>query len=428
MSPRLRRIAELAASDKELAFTSLAHNLDVEMLYQGYTLLRKDAASGADGQTAEAYSQHLGENLSDLHYRLRTRTYRAIPVKRVWIDKEDGKKRPIGMTSLEDKIVERAVVLILEQIYEQDFYEFSQGYRPEKGAHQALKMLREFIMKHRIESIVDADISGCFDNLDHGVLRTLLKRRVKDGGILRLIGKWLKAGVIEGKTLSYPEKGSPQGAVISPLLANIYLHYVLDEWFVKDILPRLKGKAFLVRYADDFVIAFEYESDAKRVLEVLPKRMEKYKLTIHPKKTRLVSFKRPPQERERCKGSETFDFLGFTHYWAKSRSGQWVIKRQTARKRLRRAVRAINEWCRENRHMDVKEQYRKLCQKLKGHYQYYGVRSNYRSLGMVYDHARKLWRKWLSRRSQKAYLNWEKFEIIQTKFSLPMPRIIHQFV
>jgi group II intron reverse transcriptase/maturase len=428
MSPRLRRIAELAAKDKKLVFTSLAHHIDVDLLYQAYCKLRKDAASGADGQTAETYAENLGENLNDLHNRLKTRRYRATPVKRVWIDKEDGKKRPIGITAFEDKIVERAVVMILEQIYEQDFYEFSQGYRPNKGAHKALKMLREFIMKHRVEAIVDADITGCFDNLDHGVTRNLLRRRVKDGGIIRLIGKWLKAGVIEGKKLFYPEKGTPQGGVISPLLANIYLHYVLDEWFVKEILPRLKGKAFLIRFADDFVIVFEYESDARRVLEVLPKRMEKYKLTIHPKKTRLVAFKRPPKESEKDKESGSFDFLGFTHYWAKSRQGYWVIKRRTARKRLRRAVRAINDWCRKNRHMDVKEQFRKLSQKLKGHYQYYGLRCNYQCMDIVYNHTKKLWRKWLSRRSQKARLSWEKYRRIGERFPLPAPRIIHKYV
>jgi group II intron reverse transcriptase/maturase len=428
MSPKLKRIAEQAAQNKEMVFTNLGHLIDVELLQQAYTLLRKDAASGVDGQTAEEYAEQLSENLADLYIRLKTWKYRAQPVKRVWLDKEDGKKRPIGITAFEDKIVQRAAVLILEQIYEQDFYEFSQGYRHGKGAHQALKMLREFCMKHNVVAVVDGDISGCFDNLDKGVLRSLLHRRVKDGVIERLIGKWLNAGVVDGKSMFYPEKGTPQGGVISPLLANIYLHYVLDEWFVKEILPRLKGIAFLVRFADDFVILFTNAEDARRVMKVLPLRMAKYGLTIHPTKTRLITFKRPAKSMEKDQENGTFDFLGFTHYWAKSRQGYWVIKRRTARKRLRRAVRAINEWCRDNRHMDVKEQYRKLCQKLKGHYQYYGLRCNYRSLEIMYTHTMKLWKKWLSRRSQKAYLNWEKFRRILEQVPLPLPRIIHQTV
>lgn len=428
MSLELRQVAELAAKDKNLIFTTLAHQIDKELLYQSYLLLRKDAASGVDGQTAQEYAENLGENLSDLHGRLQQQRYRALPVKRVWLDKDDGKKRPIGMTALEDKIVQRAVVTILEQIYEQDFYEFSQGYRRGKGAHKALQKLREFCMNQTVTAIIDADITGCFDNLDRQVMYELLHRRVKDGGIDRLIGKWLNAGVIDGKEMYFADKGTPQGAVVSPLLANIYLHYVLDEWFVKEIQPRLRGKAYLTRFADDFVMAFEYREDAERVMKVLARRFERFKLTIHPKKTRLATFRRPPREVENDRENETFDFLGFTHYWAKSRQGSWVIKRRTARKRLRRAVKALNAWCRDNRHLDIREQYRKLCQKLKGHYQYYGVRSNYRSMEIVFYHTRRIWRKWLSRRSDKAAISWEKFKQYLAEFALPAPRIIHQLV
>jgi len=428
MSLELRQIAELAAKDKNMVFTTLAHLIDVKLLNHSYNMLRKDAASGVDEQTAQEYAENLVENVKDLHERLEQRRYRALPVKRVWLDKDDGKKRPIGITAFEDKIVQRAAVMILEQVYEQDFYEFSQGYRRGKGAHKALQMLREFCMNHTVTAIIDADISGCYDNLDHQVLYELLHRRVKDGGIDRLIGKWLNAGVIDGKEMYFADKGTPQGAVISPLLANIYLHYVLDEWFVKEIQPRLKGKAFLIRFADDFVIAFEYREDAERVMKVLACRFERFKLTIHPKKTRLATFRRPPREVEKDQENETFDFLGFTHYWAKSRQGSWVIKRRTARKRLRRAVKALNEWCRNNRHLDIREQYRKLCQKLKGHYQYYGIRCNYRSLEIVFNQTIRMWRKWLSRRSDKAAISWEKFKQYLAKFVLPAPRIIHQFV
>lgn len=427
VSPRFQRIAALAAEKKDLVFTSLVHNIDPDLLNDSYRRLRKDAASGVDGQTAEEYAKNLDGNLSDLYQRLKTQQYRATPVKRIWIDKEDGKKRPIGVTILEDKIVQRAVVTILEQIYEQDFYDFSYGYRPDKSAHDALRELRKLCMENRITCLVDADITGCFDNLDKSVLRELLHRRVKDGGIDRLIGKWLNAGVVDRKQLYFPEKGTPQGGVISPLLANIYLHYVLDEWFVKEVLPRLKGKAFLLRFADDFVILFEWEEDAKRVLAVLPKRMEKYKLTIHPQKTRLVTFKRPSKEVQKDKTNATFDFLGFTHYWAKSRQGYWVVKRQTARKRLRRTIRAMNEWCRDHRHLKVKEQCQKLCKKLQGHYQYYGIRCNYRSLETVYRYTQRIWRKWLSRRSDKASISWEVFDRKLTDLLLE-PRIVHQTV
>lgn len=274
--------------------------------------------------------------------------------------------------------------------------------------------------------ILDADVSGFFDNLDHSHLREFIKQRVNDGGIVRLIGKWLNAGVLEGDTLTHPEKGTPQGGVISPLLANIFLHHVLDDWFAKQVEPRMKGKCFLLRYADDFVIGFELEEDARRVMDVIPKRFERFGLAIHPEKTKMVQFSKPPFREKSAKDSGTFDFLGFTHYWAKSLKGFWVIKRKTIGKRLSRFVKGIWRWCRENRHEPLEEQYNTLRVKLRGYYQYYGIRGNYKALEIVFEEAERAWQYWLSRRSHKSYINWGKFvSSIVGKMPLPRPRIIH---
>lgn len=264
-----------------------------------------------------------------------------------------------------------------------------------------------------------------FDNLDRKLLREFIKQRVNDGGILRLIGKWLNAGVLEGEILRYPDKGTPQGGVISPMLANIFLHHVLDGWFVKEVKPRMKGHCFVIRFADDFIIGCELEADARRILEVLPKRFGRFGLSIHPEKTALVKFGRPSFSRECGRGDGTFDFLGFTHYWAKSRRGTWVIKRHTASKRIRRAMKSLWQWCRSNRHRPLKEQHRTLCLKLRGHFQYYAIQGNARMLEKIFKHAKKAWRYWLSRRSHKSYISWEKFERLLKSYPLPRPRILH---
>jgi group II intron reverse transcriptase/maturase len=321
LSPPIQWIADKAAADASFVFQTLAHRMDVPLLYEAYRQVRKDGAAGVDGETGRSYSEHLEEHIKNLHQRLRTKQYRAPNVRRVWIDKEDGRQRPLGIPTFEDKIVQRAVVMLLEPIFEADFHEHSFGFRPGRGAHDALKTLREECQTQRVQWILDVDIQGFFDTIDHTQLIELLHRRVQDGGIDRLIGKWLNAGILDGQTLTHPTKGTPQGGVISPLLANIYLHYVLDEWFAKEIQPRLSGRSFLVRYADDFVLGFETESDAKRVLAVLAKRLGKYGLRIHPEKTRLLPFKRPPSTDEKDRSNGTFDFLGFTHYWCRSRQG-----------------------------------------------------------------------------------------------------------
>jgi group II intron reverse transcriptase/maturase len=424
VSTKLQAIAEQAIAYPEMVFTTLAHHIDVAWLEEAYRLTNKRGAAGVDGVTAGEYAANLEENLRELHERLKSGRYKASPVERVWLDKEDGRKRPIGKPTFEDKIVQRSVVMLLEAVYEQDFYDFSYGFRPDRSAHQALRELREQCREQNTNWVVDADVQGYFDELRHDLLCELLKRRVNDGGILRLIGKWLNAGVLEEGEHTYAEKGSPQGGVVSPIIANVFLHYVLDEWFEQVVKPRLQGRSFLLRFADDFVIGCELESDARRILEVLSQRFERYGLTIHPKKTKLVKFGKPPKKSSGPKNG-TFDFLGFTHYWAKSRRGYWVIKRKTAHKRLRRSIKALWHWCKENHHLPLAEQYRLLCLKLRGHYQYYGIRSNYRQLEAIYQQALKKWWYWLNRRNRRGKLEWEKFKRILTILPLPRPRIIH---
>src|ERR1700686_4973987 len=337
---RQQRIAQLAKQAPQMGFTSLAHHIDLRWLYQAYLQTRRDGAVGVDGQTAEDYEANLLGNLQGLLDRAKSGTYRAPPVRRVHIPKGTGPEtRPLGIPTYEDKILQRAVVMVLEALYEQDFRDCSYGFRPGRSAHQALW---QQTMAGGGGWIVEVDIRQFFDTLDHAHLRELVQRRVRDGVLLRLIGKWLNAGVLEEGTLTKPEAGTPQGGVISPLLANIYLHYVLDVWFKEEVQPRLRGRAFLIRYADDFVMGFACEEDARRVLEVLPKRFGKFGLTLHPEKTRLVPFTKPSlrdQERQSMPG--TFDLLGFTHFWGLSRRGFWVVKRRTARSRFRRALTRI---------------------------------------------------------------------------------------
>ena len=420
-STKIQWIAE-RAKDESYVFASIAHHITEELLHLSHQQVRKDGAAGVDGETAKEYGKELTSKIKGLHERLRGCRYEAPPVRRAWIPKEGG-KRPLGIPTFEDKIVQRAVVNLLEGIYENDFYEFSYGYRKGRSSHQALEYLRERCAKGRMRWLIDADIKDYFTSIDHEQLREFLSHRISDGGIHRLIGKWLNAGVLEEGKMFYPDKGTPQGGVISPLLANLYLHYVLDEWFEKEVKPRLKGKAFLVRVADDFVIGCELEQDAKRIMEVLPKRMLKYGLTIHATKTKLVDFRKPTGGK---KGASTFDFLGFRHYWGKSREGYWVLKKKTAPSRLKRTLKSINQWCRFHRHDAVGQQHAMLKRKLQGHYNYYGITFNLKALQSVYFCVRRLWRKWLCRRGSKP-LTWERYEGIMQSFPLPLPRIVHPF-
>jgi RNA-directed DNA polymerase len=429
VSTKLERIASMAKAMPGVPLTTLAHHIDVDWLREAHRRTRKGGASGVDGQNAKQYAEHLEENLGLLFERVKSGTYRAPPVRRVHIPKGDGSEsRPIGIPTFEDKILQRAVAMLLEAVYEQEFYDFSYGFRPRRSAHDACEVLQNATVKMAGGWVVEVDIKKFFDTLDHRHLREILGQRVRDGAILRLIGKWLNAGVLEGAELSHPESGTPQGGVISPLLANIYLHTVLDEWFVRDVRPKLKGKAVLVRYADDFVFVFAQKVDAERVLAVLPKRFGRYGLTLHPDKTRLVPFRRPDRDDGGDDGPGTFDLLGFTHHWGLSRKGLWVVKKRTAKDRFNRTLRRIAAWCRRHRHDDVEVQHRALALKLRGHYGYYGVTGNNRALSRLWYETTKIWRKWLCRRSQKGFVTWGKMLRLLERYPLPPPRIVHRYV
>ncbi len=431
VSTRQQRIAMLAKQSPQMAFTALNHYLDLDWLREALRRTRKDGAVGVDGQTWAEYAENLEENLQSLLDRAKSGTYRAPPVRRVHIPKGTGSEtRPIGIPTLEDKVLQRAVVMVLESIYEQDFYDGSYGFRPSRSAHQALDSLWTQTMKTGGGWILEVDIRKFFDALDHGHLRTFLQRRVRDGVLLRLIGKWLNAGVMEDGCLSYPQSGSPQGGVVSPILANVFLHYVLDEWFAREVQSRLRGRAFLIRYADDFVIGLTHEEDARRVMAVLPKRFGKYGLTVHPDKTKLVPFRRPPHESRprggpRCDRPGTFDLLGFTHYWSRSRKGNWVVKRKTMASRFTRAVRTIAQWCRNNRHRPIPEQHRTLSRKLRGHYAYYGITGNSVMLSRFRDEVQRVWRKWLGRRKRGNRPPWSWFVRLRQRYRLPYVVTIH---
>jgi group II intron reverse transcriptase/maturase len=425
VTPKLQRIAAQAARDPDRVFTTLAHLIDEDFLREAYRQTSKSSAAGIDGVTAQVYAEHLDESLRDLHERLRSGRYQAAPVERVWVEKEDGRQRPIGKPTFEDKIVQRAVAMLLEAIYEQGFYDGSYGFRQGRSPHDALHELRERCMTEGIGWIVDADVSGYFDSIDRTQLRKVLRQRVNDGRILRLIGKWLRAGVMEEGVLSHPETGVVQGGTSSPVLANIFLHHVLDEWFEHEVQPRMQGRCFLIRFADDFVIGCEVEADARKIMAVLPKRFTRFGLSIHPTKTALIAFRKPEARQGTNAGNGTFDFLGLTHYWTKSRRGFWVIKRRTARKRLCRTKTALWRWCRANRHAPLHYQYQMLCLKLRRHFRYYGIRGNFRLLEEVRRYAEKTWQYWLSRRSSTSAIRWEKFQKVLATYVLPIPQTVH---
>ncbi len=424
VSLKQQRIAMLAKRNPQMSFTSLAYLMDLDWLREAYGRTRKDGAVGVDGVTADTYAEHLEENLQSLLDRAKSGAYRAPPVRRVHIPKGKGNAtRPIGIPSFEDKVLQRAVVMLLEPIYEQDFCPCSYGFRPGRSAHDALDAIWKQTMGHAGGWVLDVDIQQFFDSLDHTRLRELLKQRIRDGVLLRLIGKWLKAGVLEDGRIRRPESGTPQGGVISPLLANVFLHEVLDTWYEREVRPRLVGRTLLVRYADDFVMGFENQRDARRVLEVLPKRMGKYGLTVHPQKTRLVRFERPSgHDDDGDPGS--FDFLGFTHYWARSRKGTWVVKRRTAASRFARGLRTITEWCRRHRHLPLKMQQQALSRKLLGHYSYYGLTGNSPVLSRYRYEVLCIWRRWLARRNNQG-LTWQKFLCLLEHYPLPVARVVH---
>jgi len=430
VSTKLQRVAELARGAPDMVFTTLAHHIDIAFLREAYRRTRKSGAPGVDGQTAAEYEKDLESNLRSLLDRFKSGTYRAPPVRRVHVPKGDGKSmRPIGMPTLEDKVLQRAVTMVLEAVYEQDFSDCSHGFRPGRSAHGALEALWQGTMKMRGGRVLDVDIRSFFDTLDHGHLRAILDRRVRDGVIRRMIDKWLKAGVMEDGNVRYPADGTPQGGVISPLLSNIYLHEVLDEWFDREVVPRLRGRALLVRYADDFVVVLSSERDARRVMDVLPKRFARYGLTLHPDKTRMVPFRPPRRGSPRGDGGDTepgsFDFLGFTHYWGLSRKKNWVVQRKTARSRFTRSLKRVSEWCRKHRHLPVSVQREHLARMLRGHCAYYGITGNSRALDRFRDAMQRVWRKWLDRRSNRAHMSWERFARLEERHPLPPALAVH---
>jgi RNA-directed DNA polymerase len=429
VSTKLERIAKLARDKPGVSLLTLAHHIDVDWLREAYRRTRKNGARGVDGQNAESYAAKLEDNLQSLLDRAKSGRYRAPPVRRVHIPKGDGTDtRPIGIPTFEDKVLQRAVAMVIGEVYEQSFYDFSFGFRPGRSAHQALETFQKAAWRMRGGWVVEVDIKKFFDTVDHVHLRTILCQRIGDGVLLRLIGKWLNAGVLEGLELSYPEQGTPQGGVISPLLANIYLHTVLDEWFVHDVRPALVRHAEMVRYADDFVVLFASKQDAERFLAVLPKRFGKYGLTLHPDKTRLISFLRPDRVADSDDKDRpgSLELLGFTHFWGRSRQGGWVVKQWTAKDRFRRALHRLREWCQRNRHRPLKEQHRALTRKLKGHYAYYGITSNSRRISSFLHKACRAWYAALARRSQRR-LSWRAMNALLKRFPLPAPRIVHRY-
>jgi group II intron reverse transcriptase/maturase len=423
MSPGLLKVVERAKTEPEGRFHSLAHLLDVPALMRAYRRMRKGAAVGVDGVTKEQYGQVLGDNLLDLHERLVSKRYRHQPIRRVHIPKDNGKTRPIGISAFEDKLVQDAVREVLEAIYEQDFLDCSHGFRPGRRAHDAIRALDRIMHQGKVSWILEADIVSFFDSLDRTKLKELLQVRVADGSLLRLIGKCLHVGVLDGAAYAEPETGTAQGSVLSPMLGNVYLHYALDLWFEREVKPRLRGEAHLVRYADDFVMTFERQDDAERVMDVLGKRMGRFGLTLHPDKTRLLPFRRPPAWQAGGKGPATFDFLGFTLHWRRARGGRWGMMCKTRSARLRRSVQAIADWCRRHRHRPVKEQHAALTRRIQGHFNYFGISGNFRSLLLLVEEAKRAWYKWLRRRSQQRHLNWERFGVLLKRFPLPRPRI-----
>lgn len=423
VSTKRERIAKNARNMPEVSFTALAHHIDGWWLREAAELVRRDGATGVDGITAGKYGRNLEKNLEELENRIKSGRYKAPPVRRTYVPKSKNEKRPIGIPTYEDKIAQRAVHMVLEPVYEQTFYSFSYGFRPGKSQHMALDQIWKDIMSMGGAYVIDLDISKYFDTIDHKLLREVVQKRVRDGVITRMIGKWLNAGVMEQGKLSRPGRGVPQGGVISPLLSNVFLHEVLDSWFVEQVMPRMEGRASMVRFADDAVMMFERLEDLERVLKVLPKRFAKYQLTMHREKTKVRRFL-PPGRKDSDK-PDTFDFLGFTHYWGKARNGNWVVKRKTQKARFARAIAAVGQWCKVHRHDQLPDQQRALNSKLRGHYAYYGITTNYLRLSAFWLQVKRLWFKWLNRRSRNPQMTWQKFNLLLSRYPLVRPKIYY---
>jgi len=419
----------LARTKRGTALCSLHHVIDLEWMLEAYDLTRKDGAAGIDGVTATDYEANLEANLLDLLERIKSGRYEAPPVRRVYISKADGSQRPLGIPTFEDKVAQRAVSMVLEAIYEQDYLPCSYGFRPGRSAHQALNSLQQEIWSKRLYWVLELDIRKYFDSIPHTHLRAFLDQRVTDGVIRRMIDKWLNAGAVEDGFLHRTTDGTPQGGVVSPCISNIFLHHVLDEWFETQVRPRLAGRCTLVRFADDAVMAFDNIVDAQRVLAVLGKRLERYGLTLHPDKTRLVDFRirRPDRTNPPQTDGTSFDFLGLTHVWGKSRNGKAILRQVTAKGRYARALAAVNEWCRTNRHEPLTAQQAHLAAMMRGHYAYYGVGGNGRRLRWYARQVVRIWQKWLSRRGRHGNVLWSRLNERLKHHPLPPPRIVHRY-
>jgi group II intron reverse transcriptase/maturase len=425
----LYRLSKLAQEDPARKFSSIAHLLTPQALREAFASLSRQASAGVDAVTYCDYEGQAHQNIHKLWERLREGTYRVQPLRRIYIPKEDGKQRAISIPALEDKIVQKATVRLLNAIFEPDFLDCSYGARPDRNAHQALDEVGRLVFCQSITHVLELDIVSYFDAIVRGALMEMIEQRISDRSLLRLIGKWINVGVLDQGRLLCSETGIGQGQVISPFLANVYLHNVLDKWFEDVVKPRLRGQAFLVRYMDDAVICFQNDQDAQKVLKVLVRRMEKYGLTLHPSKTRLIEFGRRALLKARKLGSKpkTFDFLGFTHISAWSRRGHYTTRVRTMRKRLRRSLRDVAQWCKANRHRHVREQQAVLSSKLRGHYQYYGRSSNYQCLRQFYQAVCSIWRKWLGRRSRADRLSLATFSRFLKRHPLLLPRITHSW-
>jgi len=429
VSQGLAGVRKAARENKEMKFTALLHHLTGDLLRESFYSLKRKAAPGVDGVTWQEYETGLEDRLIDLHGRVHRGAYRAMPSRRVYIEKEDGRQRPLGVAALEDKIVQQAVATILNQIYEEDFLGFSYGFRPGRSQHDALDALSYALLKKKVNYVLDADIRGFFDNLDHGWLIKFVEHRVADPRILRLIQKWLKAGVMEEDKWSEAKTGSPQGSVISPLLANIYLHYTFDLWVNVWRQKWAQGEVVVIRFADDTIAGFQYQRDADRFLENLRERLRKFGLELHPDKTRRIEFGRFAEENRERRGEgkpETFDFLGFTHISGKNGLGRFMVRRTTVRKRMRAKLRQIKQHLHKRMHDPVPQTGQWLKSVVQGYFNYYAVPGNLASLGVFRDRVLVLWWRTLRRRSQKRRISWTRILGLAQRW-LPQPRALHPF-
>ena len=425
---KLRLISEIAKQGDDVQLNNLMRLFDQDGLRECFYMLKKNKAPGIDGVTFEAYAQDLEANLADLVYRMKRFSYQPQPVRRTYIPKSDGGERPLGIPALEDKIVQLGISRILTVIYEPIFLDCSFGYRPGLSCHGALDRLDKIIMTLPTNHIIDADLKGFFDHVDHDHLIDFLSIRINDKHLLRYIVRFLKAGIMEDGMWQASEVGTPQGGNMSPLLANIYLHYVLDKWLDEVVRPHCRGKVEMVRFADDFVICVQFKDDAVRILPALTKRLAKYGLTLSPDKTKQVEFGRYAEKnaRHRNQKPDTFDFLSITHFCDKTRKGGFKVGRTTKRKRFRESIQKMNTWLKSVRScVLVQDWWPILCSKLRGHYQYYGVSGNYRGIQRFYFQTVRLVFKWLNRRSQKKSFNWDQFNRYLTWYPLPKPKICH---